>query len=91
MTVLGIQKSVWLKFAAGALLAAVGWWLTVRDGLALRPTHSEVSAKIEKHMSEPHPTTREAMTEQRIQIIKIQVKLEAVGNDIAEIKKAVSR
>jgi len=70
---LGLSYSDWAKMVIGwsvALLAFLGtWYMTVRDGLAERPTKVEVGADVQKVIND-HSHVTHPGTEKRIEAIE---------------------
>lgn len=73
--VLGLDRAEWARkligWAAALAVASAAWWLSVRDGLAARPTEDEARAIIQSEISvhrehaSPHPDIRDQLRQLR--------------------------
>ena len=105
---LGMDTGAWTRLIVGWLVAVVlaggAWWLSVRDGLAARPTFKEAATgaqdaiQAHEHSTEAHPPIQQrldAMEREQTLIRESQIRQEetdkAQTKVLEEIKVEVGR
>ena len=107
-SVLGLDRTALVRKAVGVVVMLIGigagWWLTVHDGLAERPTEAESKALVERELevhresAEPHPPLSrvlERLTERQEQLLRDvttqSAVLREIGKTLDELRADVRR